>query len=518
MHCFSLRRALLFCAATALLAEPPSANRLPKPVDEAIQRIQPNGLKGHVSFLASDLLEGRATPSKGLDIAAEYIASRFRSAGLDPVPGADSYFQWAHWKQSSIPMDKVAASFRNGEKSLEIDGSRFSIQTALGVEVKDARVFKATHDSLDDLKKLPDGKLDGWVVFTVAQSMSDLRGLSSKERGERTGRSVALRDQLLRLKAAAVVGIRGGEKGSGSTVQLIDPKSQLRRGFTPYFPLSIHSDELKSAFDAMPLGETLAKISLRIPAAVESPAELRNVVGILPGSDPVLKDTYILVTAHYDHIGTTAPEKGDGIYNGANDDASGTASVIEIATAFASQETRPKRTMVFMAVFGEERGLLGSSFYGRNPIFPLAKTVADINLEHLGRTDDNEGERKSKVSVTGFDYTNIPDTFVAAGQVEGVGFEKHEKYSDSFYPRSDNQALANAGVPAHTFCAAFEFPDYHGLGDHWEKLDYVNMAKLNRAVAAGLWMLAENPEAPKWNEANEKTAKYRKARLEGNKQ
>lgn len=219
--------------------------------------------------------------------------------------------------------------------------------------------------------------------------------------------------------------------------------------------------------------------------------ELKNVIGILPGSDPELKDTYVLVTAHYDHIGTTAPEDGDGIYNGANDDGSGTVSVIEIASAMAAMEQRPRRTVVFMTVFGEEQGLLGDYYYARHPVFPLEKTIADINLEHMGRTDDSEGPHANSLWMTGYDYSNILDVFAAAGRMTGVTIQNNEGNSDAFFGRSDNAAYAEAGIPAHTFCAVFLFPDYHGLGDEWRKIDYGNMARLARTVLAAVWTLAE---------------------------
>jgi Zn-dependent M28 family amino/carboxypeptidase len=123
-------------------------------------------------------------------------------------------------------------------------------------------------------------------------------------------------------------------------------------------------------------------LSLNLAASIAKPVKLRNVVGLLRGTDPVLKDTYVLVTAHYDHLGTGAPRcnpiDGDAICNGANDDGSGTVSVIELASALATLKERPKRSILFMAVFGEESGLLGSRYYGRHPIFPIEKTVSDV--------------------------------------------------------------------------------------------------------------------------------------------
>jgi Zn-dependent M28 family amino/carboxypeptidase len=236
--------------------------------------------------------------------------------------------------------------------------------------------------------------------------------------------------------------------------------------------------------------------------------KLRNVVGLLRGSDPVLRDSYVIVSAHYDHIGVRPTGDGDRINNGANDDGSGTVSVIELASALASLKQRPKRSVVFIAWFGEEKGLQGSRYYARHPAFPLEKTVAMVNLEHLGRTDDSEGLKLNSATLTGFDFTDLGPIFRAAGEMTGVDVYKSEKNSDAFFSRSDNQALADAGIPAHTLCVAFIFPDYHKVGDHWEKIDYANLARVNRAIGLALLTIADNAEPPKWNESNPKTAKY----------
>ena len=201
---------------------------------------------------------------------------------------------------------------------------------------------------------------------------------------------------------------------------------------------------------------------------------------------------------------------GDHIYNGANDDASGTASVIEIARTLAALPERPKRSLVFVALFGEELGLVGSRYYAQHPVFPLAKTVADLNLEQMGRTDDITGPRVGVLNATGFDYTDIIGVLAKAGEEFGIQVVKDEASSDSFFARSDNQAFADAGVPAHTLSVGYVFPDYHQPGDEWPKLDYENMAKVDRTVALGVYRIADSTEAPKWNAANPKTAPYRK--------
>ena len=232
---------------------------------------------------------------------------------------------------------------------------------------------------------------------------------------------------------------------------------------------------------------------------------------MLRGSDAVLKDTCVLLSAHHDHVGTRPELAGDTIFNGANDDGSGTVTVIELAAALTTLKQRPKRSIVFMTFFGEEKGMLGSRYYGRHPLFPVEKTVANINLEQVGRTDSSEGPQIANASITGFDYSDVGAILESAGKLTGIKVYKHEQNSDAFFGRSDNQALADQGVPAHTLCTAFVYPDYHGAGDHWDKIDYGNMEKVDRMVALALVMIANNPEAPKWNEANPKTAKYVKA-------
>jgi hypothetical protein len=335
-------------------------------------RLTANDLKADVSFLASDALEGRGTPSKGLDIAAEFIAAQFRRAGLEPA-GDDGYFQTATFS-STRPNPA------NLELTFEIDGEKIKV-----------------------------------------------------DRG------------------------------------------------------------------AMP-----------IPAPIVKPVKLRNVVGVLRGSDPVLKETCLVLSAHYDHLGVRA-DGADRIYNGADDDASGVATVIEAAAALAALPAKPKRSIVFVAFFGEELGEIGSQYYVRRPVFPAAKTIADVNLEQLGRTDDSEGPRIGQFNLTGFDFTTMAPVFRQAAEDAGVHAVKDEKNSDPYFARSDNAMFAEAGIPSTTVSVTYEFPDYHGVGDEWPKLDYDNMAKVGSAIALAAFRLADSAEAPRWNPENPRTARYIKA-------
>ena len=234
---------------------------------------------------------------------------------------------------------------------------------------------------------------------------------------------------------------------------------------------------------------------------------MRNVAGILRGSDPQLRDTYVMLSSHYDHLGLAATGE-DRIYNGANDDGSGSSSVIEVASALAALPVHPKRSILFILFFGEERGLWGSRFYAAHPLVPPAQTIAQLNLEQVGRTDAADGPQIKTASITGYDFSDVPGILADAAQAAGVKVYKNPQNSDAYFSRSDNQSLADLGIPAHTLCVAYDFPDYHKVSDSWEKIDYDNMATVDRAVALGMLRLASGEAPPKWNEQYAPARRY----------
>jgi hypothetical protein len=495
---------ILVALSTASLAQSSSVKISPED-QAALDRISANSLRGHLSFLASDLLEGRATPSRGLDIAAEYIAAQFRRAGLEAV-GDDGYFQTANWFQMAPNLTGFALTLQHEGQPVAVAPAQITFAWDQELKLANAKLFKVDYKDAKALTALTAEQIAGQIVIT---EIPDFRREDRAKWGELSRAQNTFLTAVRALKPALIVSIdRHATTGAGlSSKRLIDP--ERRQSFTPPMPvLTLHDAALVKLFEAMKPGASQSSLTLNLPAAIEQPVKLRNVIGVLRGSDAELKDTYVLVTAHYDHVGMQQGGEGDRIFNGANDDGSGTVSVIELASALTARATRPKRSIVFMCVFGEERGLLGSRYYGKHPIFPIAKTVADVNLEHVGRTDDTEGSQVNRATLTGFDYSDVSDVFKRAGEATGITVYKHPQNSDAFFGRSDNQALADQGVPAHTLCVAFIFPDYHGLGDHWDKVDYDNLARTNRMIALGLLLLAENATAPKWNEANPKTAKY----------
>jgi Zn-dependent M28 family amino/carboxypeptidase len=155
--------------------------------------------------------------------------------------------------------------------------------------------------------------------------------------------------------------------------------------------------------------------------------------------------------------------------------------------------------------------LLGSRFYADHPVVPLRQTVANINLEQVGRTDGDI--KKGRASLTGFDYTSLGTLFERAGKVFGLDVYKDEN-SGRYFPASDNYNFARYGIPDNTICTAFEFPDYHGLKDEWPKIDYSSMATLDKTVAIVMWEVADDTAVPHWNEKIAQTEKFRKAAMQ----
>jgi peptidase M28-like protein len=459
----------------------------------ALEQVRADSLRGDLSFLASDLLEGRKTPSRGLEIAAEYIAAQFRGAGLEPG-GDHDYFQTARMAVAKPELTGFTLTLSAGERQLKLGGGDVVHNLPAALDVKDAPIFKL------DLA-------DGAAVEALSSSQVAGKAVLIGNTGRNTANRRAVFEKLRGAKAAFVVMLARTARRASMAESLIDPDDPRR----PLAWIAVTSESASEFFAALKPDASGATASVHAAAPIQTPVELHNVIGILRGSDPVLKDTCILLTAHYDHLGERPEGPGDRIYNGANDDGSGTVSVIETARAIATLKQRPRRSIVFMTFFGEEEGLVGSRYYASHPAWPLEKTMAQLNLEQVGRTDGSEGPQISNATLTGFDYSDVADYLLRAGEVTGVKLYRHSRNSDAYFGSSDNLYLAERGVPAHTLAVTFGFPDYHGVGDEWQKIDYDNMAKVDRTVALAVIMLANAEQPPHWNAGNPKTAPFVKA-------
>jgi hypothetical protein len=474
-------------------------------VKECLDRISADSLRGHLSFLASDLLEGRGTPSRGLDLAAEYIASQFRRAGLEPI-GDDGYFQTADWKYLAPDPDRFVCQFQLDGKTIPVDQEHASGSLAFALDLPPTPTFKVDASNAEALNSLEPARITGKVVLA---EMPHPYKVDRSRVAEANRARLAFLRRMDELKPALIVDV------DRDTRSVLGLRQEMARRILPRprdtVPrITLHSERLAQAFDAMPAGPSVATLLLRVGEPRERTAKVRNVVGLLRGSDAALRETYVLLSAHYDHLGI-GPHSGSGdrIYNGANDDGSGTVSVIEIASALATLRPRPKRSLVFVTFYGEEHGMVGSLHYVEHPVVPLEKTVADINLEQVGRTDDSDGPRVSAATVTGYDYSDVGALLRRAGKAVGVDVLKHPTKSDGYFGASDNASFARAGIPAHTISVAYMFPDYHGADDEWEKIDFANMTKVDRMAALGLVMIADGP-APAWSPDNPKATRYRR--------
>jgi len=216
-----------------------------------------------------------------------------------------------------------------------------------------------------------------------------------------------------------------------------------------------------------------------------------NVLGVIRGSDPALGNEYVLVDGHYDHLGIGRPVNGDSIYNGADDDASGVTAVLEIARQML-QGPRPKRTVVFAAMMGEEVGLLGTNWYIAHPAIPLEKMAANLEIEMIGRPDSLAGG-VGRAWLTGYERSTMGDELAA----HGIPIVPDGRPEQHFFERSDNIAFARRGIPAHTLSSFNLHRDYHQPSDDITKVDFVHMAGVINSGAKAVRLLTDGPK-PEW--------------------
>lgn len=297
------------------------------------------------------------------------------------------------------------------------------------------------------------------------------------------------------LAADSMEGRRTGTVGTERAARFIELRFREAglepagdSGFYQFIPMSLRRS--RSGRARPRLLDDWAAYDLLSPADRVREA---NIVGILRGSDPDLRDEYVLVTAHYDHLGVGRPVDGDSIYNGADDDASGTAALIWIAEKLAEEERRPARSIVFAAMTGEELGLMGTRWYIAAPVVPLSQTVANLNIEMIARPDTAVGP--ARAWLTGYDRTTMGAILAAAG----LPVVPDPRPGQSYYRRSDNFALARRGIPAHTISSYGGHDEYHTPDDESELTDRGHMEALADVSLRAVSVLA-NGKTPEWNE------------------
>jgi Zn-dependent M28 family amino/carboxypeptidase len=520
-----------FCFASASLAGEP---------DKAPE-ISADRIKAAVKYLASDRLEGRGPGTAGETLATDYLADEFKKAGLKPLGERGTFFQ-------PVPLVRVATSPKatlkatKGETTLDIpceEGFSGMSQTQKELEEFDAEAVFVGHGitapefDWDDYKDF-DVKGKVVVLFTNEPPSDDPKFFAGKaltyygrwtfkfEEAARRGAKACFiihtpatagypysvvrpldGAQLEREAGQSALAFAGwlsreaGEKLLGLSGRTVDGALMEAdtKGFKPYS-----------------LG-----ISLKghVPTKVEKFTS-NNVVGLVEGSDPQLKAEAVVFTAHWDHLGVGRAVLGDNVYNGAADNATGCALLLELARAWSAQSPKPKRSAIFLAVTAEEKGLLGSKYYARNPIVPLGKTALDLNFDMILPLGVPES-----VVVTGADRTSTWPAVKAAAEKNHLEIEADQRAHLGIFYRSDHFALAQAGVPAFSVGAGMkikgkpegfarkafeEFNDkvYHSPQDEfdpeWDFAGFVVLARFALDVARAV---ADADRLPTWNPGDE---------------
>lgn len=427
-------------------------------------------IRAHVRFLSDDLLEGRAPGSRGGELAARYIATQFELAGLEPVNG-DSYYQMVSLvgvepdpamqlriagKGLSLPLqyrqDFVAVAGVQREEVALQEGELVFVGYGITAPEVPWDDYKAT-----DLK----GKV---LLMLVNDPPSDDPGFFGGKALTYYGRWTYKFEEAARRGAAGALIIHNTEMagypwtvvdsswtGEQFSLPLEEPKSTVVEGWIQqgtadqllrHAGLSFERAlemAAKSDFQPLPLG---LKVSLQIRSQIRQ-VESPNVIARLPGSDAQLKEEVVLITTHYDHLGVGNPVEGDGIYNGALDNASGTGGLLELASRMAVYAERPRRSILFAAVTAEEQGLLGSQYYAAHPLVPLSRTAASINFDSI-----NVWGRTENIVPLGAERSSIEPLVARVGEEMDMMLSPDAFPEKGYFFRSDQFSLVKVGVPA----------------------------------------------------------------------
>lgn len=446
----------LFPIVLAIAAcSPMRAVSAQQPIDQA-------RVREVVSWLAHDDRRGRESGSVELEQAADWIQAQFEQAGLRPGGVAG----WFH--EFQLP-------------GVRLDSKRVQLTLSAPPAKEGAPARRVVLTADEDVRLwLPGERLSGEEPCTLVH----------------VGNPVA--DRLMRARSARrpIVLVVPEEhdywrKAAGEHV-----RTGRRRGTSrPVF--LVREAALQAAEQAGQVEEWLA--TWEVEAGMPADVPLRNVVGLLPAAEgSPHADEYVVVSAHYDHIGTGVAKNGDAIYNGADDDASGTTAVVVLAEALAAGGGLA-RNVLFVCFAAEEMGLLGSKAFCERPPVPLDAVVVDINIEMIGRPEPgNEG----KAWITGAGYSDFADVVAPALRSAGVEVVPF-RMADQLFGSSDNASFWRRGVVAHSISAGSLHRDYHQPSDQVDKLDLAHMTRIVRGLDAVVRAFAARSERPAWSAVGE---------------
>lgn len=481
IHSFSLKSlpaTLATLAAIGTLAMLPTGTqaqlqKAPDVLPAGTEQITEGRVTATIAFLASDELAGRGTGTPEFEIAAAYVAARFRGAGLEGAGNEGSFYHETISEQTRTPSDVVLESA--SKEPIAHAGLMLAGRDAVDYR---GRVIDVSTEAIVNEPPAP-GSLNGIVRGAFNTQAKGSRAMSQLQRVANALQSAGAQALLLEaepdsewIKLAELARTRPRVEGNA-------PNAPARANL----PILLIS----------PATKLPEEIHLSVPPQLVEKKSMRNVIGVLRGTDPELASQAVLFSAHLDHLGSNPKLPGDGIYNGADDDASGVTAVLTLADAFGAMPTRPKRSLLFMTFWGEESGLLGSKQFCATPSWPLDKIVANVNIEMIGRP---EGGARGKIWMTGWQESNLGTLMNASSSRFGVEIFEHPKFSAMLYRSSDNWSFVERGVVAHSFSAGSLHPDYHQVDDEWDRLEIPHMTQVIRGLMLGSLPLIDGSQTP----------------------
>ncbi len=535
----------------------PAAVEMPETAQAAMKAIDPQRIRAQVKFLSSDGLEGRGTGQRGGDIAAQYIATQFALEGLKPAGDNGTYLQGVPMvgiatepssKVTFVPANGKPVDLRLGDDIVAMDETQNAASEVEADLVYVGYGIHAPEYNWDDYKGLD---VKGKVLLMLvneppSQDANFFKGPALTYYGrwtykyEEAARRGAVGAILIHKADMASYGwdvVRNSWGGERSYLKVENaPKLKLaswvQLDVAKRLMASVGKELDKMIEQARSREFLPTELPVRVHAHVASrirPFDSNNVLAMLPGSDPNLKDQAVLYSAHYDHLGIHPGQPGDNIYNGAVDNATGVGILLELAHAYAQTASNPPaRSVLFAAVTGEEQGLLGSRYLGEHPPIPAGKISLGLNFDGVAPYGIPE-----EVEVTGAERTTFYPAVQAAAKDFRLEIKPDANPGAGFYYRSDHFSLARVGVPAFSVNQGMKFRGhpaewgvqqerdynekrYHQPGDEFQAdWDFSGLAEMARLGFALGWKAAAQPELVGWLPGDEFEAARRSSQAQG---
>ncbi|MGQ0702868.1 MAG: M28 family peptidase [Gemmatimonadales bacterium] len=505
----------------------PQPAGIPPAVRQAADRIESAQLARDLEYLASDALRGRNTPSPGFDSAAVYIARRLRRAGLKPLGDSGGFFQ--HYELREERIDTADAFIEIGGQQFRF-GDGFVIGSFAGPVSGDLGAVFVGHGWT-----VPDKGVDPWAGIDARGKLVIVSGrnppatLGVRRIGRVTPNATSPMQEAERRGAVAILYVEPGVLPPANW----DRARRLnltRLELFPIVPSAYAAPPMSSVVLARPAAEallageriaagadtalqpagvTLAKrVRIELPLSVRQVHSPYNVVGMIEGSDPVLRNEYVTIESHLDGAVGSVAQNGDSIYNSADDNASGSAGTLAIAEQMM-RAPRPKRSLIFIWDSGEERGLWGTRQFVHRPPVPLDQIVAHFNIDMIGASRAPGSADSASPEVTGPDEVYIHGPGVLSPTVDSLLARVNRAYlnltynraydrpdNQFFYPRTDAGPFLERGVLTINYFTGLH-PRYHGPADEARYLDPEKMERVARTVFASVWMVADSPVRPR---------------------